>query len=91
MPCYTLPELYGIDSYIYTEGSWDINPEWSAFEEKECGAIPEGENKASYHYDRYENYMGDGALEAAMYFSEEVFDPENYNDNSIKKESKIAF
>ena len=26
-----------------------------------------------------------------MYYSDEVFDPDNYNDASIKRESKLAF
>ena len=30
-------------------------------------------------------------MEAVMYISDEVFDPENYNENSIKRESKLAF
>ena len=29
--------------------------------------------------------------EAAIYFSDEVFDPESFYENSIKRESKIAF
>ena len=29
-------------------------------------------------------------MEAALYFSDEVFDPESYNENSFKRESKIA-
>ena len=43
--------------------------------EKECGLAPEGE--FSYHSKRFTEYIGSG-LEAVMYYSDEVFDPENY-------------
>ena len=58
--------------------------------ENECGPAPEGEDIDSYHYYRYNDYIGYDGLEAALYFSDEVFDPESYNENSIKRESKIA-
>ena len=43
--------------------------------------------------DRYWDYKGGfGAeWEISIYFSDEVFDPDNYNDKSIKRESKITF
>ena len=30
------------------------------------------------------------SFEAVIYFSDEVFNPNNYNENSIKRESKLA-
>ena len=59
--------------------------------ENSCGAIPEGENKTWYHVDRYNSEIGRVDLEAIIYLSDEVFDSESYNENSIKKESKINF
>ena len=80
VPCYDLPRLYyfeyGSDNYY-------------AFVEKECGGIPE--HKYWNISDRYWDHIGGYDLDAVMYISEEVFDPDNYNENSIKRESKIAF
>ena len=89
VPCYRLHNLYQIE--YYTE-SWAINPKLLAMLEKECGPAPgEGQNKIRYYEYRYYDYIGSDGIEAALYFSDEVFDPENYNENSIKRESKIAF
>ena len=49
-PCHDLIDLTEI--YAYTEDG-DENPEYKAFFEKECGAIPEGApNKDTYYWDR---------------------------------------
>ena len=87
--CYELLSFQGMD-YFMREG---LNPEALAFLEKECGAVPEGEDKNFYHYMKYYEFVegGRSAIEAAMYFSEEVFVPDNYNENSFIRESKLAF
>ena len=67
--------------------------------EKECGAIPEGKDYFwDYYEERYYEYVDhylfddeDEDWEAAMFFSDEVFDPDNYNEKSFKRESKIVF
>ena len=42
--------------------------------------------------DRYHAYIiDDYNWEAVIYFSDELFEPENYNEKSITRESKIAF
>ena len=78
--------------YLYRR--W-INKSWIfKILEKECGAFPEGVNKYSYHFDVYGQYTQttyNTYLEAVMYISDEIFDPDNYNENSIKRESKISF
>ena len=57
-----------------------------ALRDRECGAIPEGA-PVSYYFKRYNDYIGmlrnDTNWEAMIYFSEESFDPENYNEESI--------
>ena len=42
---------------------------------------------------RYNEYAGikSNPWETVIYFSDEVFDAENYKEKSIKRESKIAF
>ena len=42
---------------------------------------------------RFFEFIDDGlrAFEAAMYFSDEVFVPDDYNENSFIRESKLAF
>ena len=67
------------------------NPEYYALLNKECGEVPEGENQYSYYYDRFNEFTNNGFdWEAVMYFSDEIFEPENYNEKSIKRESHIA-
>ena len=83
--CHRLHVLYDFDFEIYSE-------EWYDFTEKNCGKIPEGADRKKYHRDRYSEYTNSNYdWEAALYFSDEKFDPESYNDKSIKRESKIAF
>ena len=66
--------------------TWDVNPEFLAYTEKECGKVPENQNFYSYYYSQYNNYKnGRTQWEAVFYYNEEVFDPENYNDKSIKR------
>ena len=60
----------------------------NALLEKECGAIPEGEN-GMFYFKQYRDYIG-FEYEVAMYFSDEAFDPENYNEDSIQRESNIV-
>ena len=87
MPCSNLPDIQGIE--FYTE-DWNINPEYLALLEKECGAIPEGEDY-SYYSIRYNEYIDSNTKwEAVLYVSDEVFDPYNYNEKSLKSESKIV-
>ena len=85
-----LPQFEGIPWHTET---YDYNPEYYALKEKECGAVPEGVDKWSYYRNRYEEYIDDHYhnWEAAFYFSEELFEPKNYNEKAIKRESKIAF
>ena len=50
--------------------------------EKECGAIPEGADY-DYYSKRYAEYKDEKYFlgwEAALYLSEEVFVPDNYNE-----------
>lgn len=57
-----------------------------ALRERECGAKPEGA-PVNYYWKRYDNYIGmernETNWEAMVYFSEESFDPDNYNEESI--------
>ena len=85
-----LPQFEGIS---YLTDDWEYNPEYYDLLAKECGPVPENVDKYSYYRDRYEEYI-DGNYynwEAAFYISEEVFDPDNYNEKSIIRESKITF
>ena len=88
-----LPQFYGISDqfYDYDRREWLYNPEYFALVEKECGSVPEGADEYSYHYDRYGEFESGSDWEAVLYFSDEVFDPDNYNEKSIIRESKIAF
>ena len=59
---------------------------------KECGII-EGENvKFGDYFNRliYE-YMKSQTYEFVIYYNDEAFKTEEYNEESIKKESKLAF
>ena len=48
-PCHNLPSLHGFE--LLPSGGY--NHEALALLEKNCGAIPEGEDKAWYHYNRF--------------------------------------
>ena len=65
------------------------------YREKECGAVPEGYGpfaSITYYRDRYYKYTKEGYdWETVIYYSDTAFDPDNYNEKSIKKESKLAF
>ena len=63
------------------------------FKEKECGAVPEGPfSKFTYYRDRYDSYKKlNSDWEIVIYFSDATFDPDNYNEKSIKRESKLTF
>ena len=83
-------ECYSLASSLYRI-EWHT-PEWYDFTEKECGPIPEGADENDYYDYRYYEYVDwNQDWEAAIYLSDETFDPENYNEKSIKRESKLAF
>ena len=66
MRCTDIPRLNGIES---------DSEDYDALLEKECGPTPE--DVFNYHSDRFNEYIGSD-LEAVMYYSDEVFDPEKY-------------
>ena len=60
--------------------------------ERECGAVPEDADKDTYYDIRYEEHLKHNFdWQAVIYHSNEVFDPDDYNEKSVKRESKITF
>ena len=86
--CEDVPSWQGFDDNFHL-----LTPEYIAQQEKECGKIEEAKYlEFDYPYwFRYDDYMKGSSWEIVLYYSDEVFQTEEYDDDAIKKESKLVF